>query len=450
MLGLVILLLALYFYFTKAKKHLALFFVFALLTAGFQFIPVHLMILPGFGIGKSYDWMLIFLVIILCVKPSVFFEAALWKEFKHVKLFFLVLVGLLFYSIYIQNVELSISVRVFRNFIFILSVFLFCSLERVEISKVFGLIIYFTSFGALLYCLQNFLHISLLNTVLDDYQPATIDMQVNSGIARYYNLPVYVVPVLFFLLFDDRLVRGKMKWVCISANALAIVFSQHRNLFLSILVCLIIYYVIRHRVSLVKLVVVSILSIFLLVGIDSVLGNRFSEGFTDIKSVLSNGLNENDLMAANMADMSTSEFRFYLFYERWNYVSKDILHSLFGIGLITEDSRVARTLSFNVGGATDETGTISQVDTSDIAWAPLIIYFGVAGSIIFLSVYFNLMVRFYKYRDDKTMIVGFLFLISLFFTSFYSILLISQFTISLLMLFAAYQYKLKSGTTNDQ
>jgi len=449
MVGLFILLLALYFYFEPEKKHLSVFFLFSLLTAGFQCIPVQWIVLPGLGIGKSYDWMLIFLGIIFCLKPAIFLKASLWKEFSHVKLFILVLLGLLFYSIYIQNIEPSISVRVFRNFIFIISIFFFCTLEKIEIKKVFRLIVYFTSFAAFLYCLQNFIHISLLNTVLDNYQPSTMELQVNNGIARYYNLPVYVVPVLFFLLFDDKMVRGKIRWLCMSMNGLAIVYSQHRNLLLSILVCLILYYVIRNRIGIGKLVFVSLLSFISLIGIDSMLGNRFSEGFTEMRGIFNNGLNENDLMAANMADMSTSEFRFYLFYERWNYVTKDLTHSLFGIGLVTEDSRVARSLRFNVGGSTDDTGTIAQVDTSDIAWAPLLIHFGIAGTIIFLSVYFNLLKRFYKYRNDKNMIVGFLFLISLFFTSFYGILMISQFTISLLMLFAAYHYRLKLDTPNE-
>jgi hypothetical protein len=402
-------------------------------------------VLPSAGIWKSYDWFLVFLVAAFIFNPNLFLSRALWREFSNVKIFIGLLVFMIFYSVFIQNIELSIVIRVFRNFIFILSLFLFCPLDKVEMEKVFRWIVYFTSIAAFLYCLQVYTGTTLLNTVLDDYNPPAAEMQVNNGIARYYNLPVYVIPVTFFLLFDRFIVHKRLRWLLAGINVMAIVFSQHRNLLITVLVCVLVYYVMRKKIKFTRIALVSAFGILVLIALDMFIGSRLSAGFNDLKGIMSHGLTANELLAANLGDMSTSAFRFYLFYERWNFITADLTHSIFGLGLITEDSAVAQTLSFNVGGIKDELGSIAQIDTSDIAWAPLILYFGIAGTAIFLSIYLNLLARFYKSRADVKTFVGFLFIISLLFTSFYSITLISQPAICLLMLFAAYQYRRKTS-----
>jgi len=224
-------------------------------------------------------------------------------------------------------------------------------------------------------------------------------------------------------------------------NVLAIVFAQHRNLILAVLVCVLIFYVVRKNISIIRIALICFVSLLLLAGVDKMIDNRLSEGFTDLEHIAANGLSSADLMTAQLGEMSTSEFRFYLFYERINYITRDFWHSLFGIGLITEDSRVVKTLNFNIG-LIDDTGGIIQVDTSDIAWSSMIIYFGIAGTIIFMAIYTGFLKRFYTLRSDSTMMVGFLFIINLLCTSFYGVTIISQPTICLLMLFGAYHYLL--------
>jgi hypothetical protein len=313
--------------------------------------------------------------------------------------------------------------------------------------KVLKWMVIFTSIGSVLYCLQTVVGSSLLNNVTDDYNPSALDLQFNNGVARYYNLPVYVIPVLFLLLFDKSIMDTDLRIAMIVPNIGAIILSQHRNLLIAVIVCCIVYYIISKNLKFGKIALIVCASFALLVGADTLMGNRLSEGLSDVKEIFTNGLTDQELMDADLADMSTSEFRFYLLYERWNYVTRDVQHALFGIGLLTEDSYKVRSLNFNVGGTLDDTGRIAQVDTSDIAWSPLIINFGIAGTLIFLSMYTSILKKFYGLRNSKIMMVGILYIISLFFTSFYSILIMAQSTICFLMLLAAYQFRLKTEAT---
>jgi hypothetical protein len=439
-IGIILLLLAIYYYFEPGKKHLAAVFLFALVTAGFQFLPVSLITLPLLGLSKSYDWLLLFLLVIFCCDRLFLPTKKFGNDSPH-KMVYAVSSLHDIYSVFSEGIELSVSIRVFRNFVFVLSVFVFCSLSTDDITKTFKVIIWCTSLASVLYCLQVVLGVSLLNAVLDDYRPE--DLQVYNGITRYYNTPVFLIPGLFFLLFDTRIAHKRLKWALIFPNVLAIVFAQHRNLILAVLVCVIIFYVVRLKVSVGRIVFTCLLSLILLVGVDKLIDNRLSDGFADLEQIVTNGLSSADLMTAQLGDMSTSEFRFYLFYERINYITRDFWHSLFGIGLITEDSRVVKSLNFNIG-LIDDTGGIIQVDTSDIAWSSMIIYFGIAGTIIFMTIYAGFLRRFYALRSANTMMVGFLFIINLLITSFYSVTIISQPTICLLMMFGAYHYLLSN------
>jgi len=58
MIGLVIFLLAVYFFLYNEKRYISIFCIFMLATSGFQLIPVDLITLPAAGVSKPYDWVL--------------------------------------------------------------------------------------------------------------------------------------------------------------------------------------------------------------------------------------------------------------------------------------------------------------------------------------------------------------------------------------------------------
>ena len=396
--------------------------------------------MPEIGLTKSYDWIIVFLLFALFVHPRAFFDRKRWRQFRWINIFFLFLVLLVFYSIWVQQVELSVSLRVFRNYIFVILVYIFCELSREDIEKVFKWIVYFTSLASVIYCLQLVVGTSLLNNLLDDY--STIDLQVNNGLARYYNIPVLVTPVLFLLLFDKTIVPRRLKWLFALPVFGAVLLSQHRNLLLAILACCFVYYIIQHKIGIPKVAFMLLLSGLVLMGVNKITDNRFSEGFSDLGGMFEKGITRNDIIMADLGQLSTSEFRFYHFYERISFVSENPMRSVFGGGLLSEDSHVVRNLRFNIGLPNDVTD-VTQVDTGDIVWSLLVIHFGLVGTVLFILMYLNILGRFYRARADVKMMVGFLFLLNLLFISFYGMSIVIPPVTCMTMLFVVYQYKLQ-------
>jgi hypothetical protein len=399
------------------------------------------MTLPEAGLTKSYDWLIPFLIFVLLVEPSAFFNRKLWKAFRYINLFFVLLVVLIFYSVYVQKVELSVSLRVFRNYSFVILIYIFCRLNRAYIEKVLRLIVYFTGVASVVYCLQLVVGTSLLNNLLDDY--STIDIQINNGLARYYNIPVLVTPVFFFLLADKTIVAPKLRLVLGFAALAAIILSQHRNLLLAIIACSLVYYIIQHKVGIFKVAMVLGIASLVLTGVNSITDNRFSEGFGDLENMLNNGITRNDIVMADMNLLSTSEFRFYHFYERVSYVLEQPVRSVLGIGLLSEDSYVVKDLHFNIGLPNDM-NDVTQVDTGDIVWSLLVMHLGILGTILFIVMYGNILSRFYRSRADPKMMTGFLFVLNLLFISFYGMVIIIPPVTCMVMLFVVYQYKLQT------
>ncbi|GEO09882.1 hypothetical protein SAE01_23780 [Segetibacter aerophilus] len=94
-------------------------------------------------------------------------------------------------------------------------------------------------------------------------------------------------------------------------------------------------------------------------------------------------------------------------------------------------------MPFNIG-LSDEYGSTYQVDTGDIAWSPLILQFGIFGTIVLVFVYSGFFKKFMLLKEYPLMQTGILYIVALFITSFYSVLIFLPQTICLLMLFVAY------------
>src|SRR5882724_1562941 len=118
MIGLILFILAGYFYLNNERRYVSIFLLFTVASAGFQIIPVEWIIMPGFGVTKPYDWVLIFCGMMFLFFPGLFLKHPLWSTYNNLKYYGIVLLLLLVYSIYLRGVEVSISIRVFRNFIF--------------------------------------------------------------------------------------------------------------------------------------------------------------------------------------------------------------------------------------------------------------------------------------------------------------------------------------------
>lgn len=434
MIGFLCLVLALYYYPGK-RRFFSIWLLFFLATAGFQLVPVNWMVFPKIGITKPYDWVLVFTAIALFFQPKLFLESPVWKHFKLFMLFGLLLVVLLCYSIFIRDIEVSVTLRVFRNFIVFIVLFLFVALELAEFRKVFNWIIYATSIASLVYCLQPLLHMGLLNRI-------TADMGGDEGeaVTRYYNVPVFVYPVVFFLFYSKKFFALPFRKLLLGINLLAILLTQHRNLVLAVAACYFLYLILQNRMKLQHAVLYFALAAAAFIGADTLMDKRFSKGVENISTL---SLNTSEVRYSNIAlsDLSTTRFRQLILTERFQYIMDNEVRAAFGIGLMTDDSKKARPLTFYIGMQDDE-GNISQIANVDIVWASLLLQLGLPGTLLFLMLHLFLLKRFYQWRKDQYLQVGILFLVCLLITSFYGSLIAMPYITCLVMLFAGYYYKL--------
>jgi hypothetical protein len=320
-----------------------------------------------------------------------------------------------------------------------LTLLIFVPLTLPEIKKSFELIIIATSLASLFYCSQLVFNQTFLNKVSSDI----VSFNDRGSIGRYYNLPVFVYPVIFFLFFDKNAFSLKHKTFFLLINGLAILLSQHRNLLLAILVSYFIYIVLTNRFKIQNVIVSAVIVFGMIWGADYIGGNRFSKGFEDLTQA-SLYIARPNFYELQLNELSTTEFRQLLMLERLEYILKDNTSSLFGVGLITEDSRKTKKLNFNVG-VVDEYGDITQVSSSDIVWSVLLLQFGIMGSFVFLLFNLSLLAKFYSKKMDRYMQVGFLYIVCLLITSFYSSTISQPYVTALLMLFAAYHFNLSNS-----
>jgi hypothetical protein len=435
MIGLFCCLAAIYCYFS-GRTGLAVFVLLLLATAGFQMIPVQWMVMKPLGVTKSYDWVLLFTGAILVIRPRVFAAVFVWKHFKVLALYCLFLVVLLGYSIFVKEIEVSVALRVFRNFLFFITLFLFLPLRPADFGKTAQFIVYATSIASVLYCLQPLLHTGLLNKVISD-----LDEDSGQDItSRFYNVPVFVCPALFFLWFPAETFRIRFRYIQLGINVLAVLLTQHRNLIIAVLFCFFGYLILNNKLRLGNAVVYCVLSVFILIGADNFLDKRLSKGLDDLGHTTSVSRQAGQFQAVSLSDLSTTEFRKMLFMERLNFVSRNETRALFGIGLMTDDSKKARSLRFYIG-APDEDGNISQIANIDIAWASMLLQLGIAGSLLFIFLHLYLLKVFFSRRHDPYMQTGIFYIVSLFISSLYGSVIAMPYTMCMTMLFAAYYFQ---------
>ena len=431
--------LALYF-FAGPRRYLSIWLLFFLATAGFQMIPVNWIVLPKAGVSKAYDWVLVFTAIAFFFQPKYFLQSPVWKYFRPYVIFGLLLLVLFVYSIFFRDIEFSVTVRVFRNFIIFIVLFLFVLLELSELRKIFRGIVYATSLASLIYCLQPLLHTGILNMVSSDLSDTS-----GEGVTRFYNVPVFVYPVVFFLFYSKNVFSLQFNRLLLCINLLAILLSQHRNLILAVGICFFLLIYLQGRMKLQYSLHYLMLDIGIVLGADTLKNKRFSKGVENLSTL---PLNTEDIRFSqvSLSELSTTRFRHLILAERFQYIMASETRAALGIGLMTDDSKKATPLKFYIG-IPDDDGNISQIANIDIAWAALLLQLGLPGTLLFCWLHIFLVYKFWRWRGDRCLQIGILYLAGLLITSFYGSMISMPYTTCLVMLFAAYYYQLTQEPT---
>lgn len=405
-------------------------------------MPTSLMELSAAGVSKTYDWVLIYIIALVVIVPRQFFHIAYWSRNKSVALFLFVLLFLAAYSVLYVGVEQKVVIRVLRNYLFFLILIPFLNLPLQDFSKTLRLLVYATSVASLLYCLQPILGQSILTG------GPLEGLSQTAGLARFYNLPFLLIPVIYLLFTKNEQLNVRFYLPLLGINLMAVVFSQHRNLLLTLVICYFLYLLVSGRLKLKSVLVYGIITAGLFIGVDAYFENRFSKGILELTDSAKE-VTPYYLYSTNISEVSTTEFRRLHFLERFYYAQEKVSTSLFGLGFLTEDSWLVNKLAFNIG-LTSEYGEVAQVDTSDIAWSVFVIHFGIIGTLALLYLYIGYAYKFFQMRQEEYCKVGLLYIVTLLIISLYGVEIITPHAITFLMFMAAYLYAVKYSLDKQQ
>ena len=434
MIAIILFLGAIFFYLTD-KKNISLLLFFSLPTSGFQIVPFSLMVLPDVGLNKTYDLGIVFLLFILALEYKKIIHIVRARYYKALLSIFILSSIIFLVSVVVYKYNVATALRPYRSYLFLLSFALFELYSFKDIEKCFKLLIFITFVQSMLYILQNPLGMPLLNSGLAD----DIVEHQTASFTRYYNLPVLLIPSLFYCLLFQKKFIPFIRYIYIASFFAVILLSLHRNLLFATI--LILFFSLLKSSNIKKTITYISVGSLLLLLTYTFLEDRIDEGLKDLQIVNKLQIDNNyGLLNYDAHSTNTSTFRAFHFLERLQYVSDNSMHILFGIGFLTEDAPQAKALHFNVG-LKDESGQIAQINTGDIAWSILILNFGIVGTIVYLLCIIWLLVQFFKLFTFGYAKLCACYILLVLITSFYGTDLISVYCKLMLPLLAVLSRK---------
>lgn len=379
MIALAFFVLLLLFYFSDKRNHYLVLFFF-ILTNGFQLIPSNIWFLGIPFLDKPVDILIMSSVVIFIFSTKAIYRRIVGQPIWTYLLLLIVLMFVSSLRAFTFNVGFADQFRVLRYELLPLIALPFVFFSKDNFVFIFNLLYKITLIQSVVFVLQIISGQILMFTPFAGYD-VVIGSEENTGILRFYNSPVYLTLFFFYSFYKLKLERSQSNFLCFSILLLALIGPLHRSLVISVFLSLLVFnFLFKFRAKNLGVTISFLCCILFLVSIIPGIKERFLTVFDDLETVTSTPfylISERD---------STFAFRFMHLYERFEYLSKDIFRLLFGIGLMPEDIRQAQELPLLVGNYKEDLGGIKKIDTSDIAWSPLILRYGLAG--VFLLIYF--------------------------------------------------------------
>lgn len=234
-----------------------------------------------------------------------------------------------------------------------------------------------------------------------------------TGVLRYYNSPHLLAFFLYMtMLYPLRnYVLNNMAAVAFLA---ALLCTQGRTAISIVLICLLLGYLVRGRLS--GSVRIAIIICLVLLPFTELIISRYEESSTkdDIQAVLNGDFI--DKVKNGEPIEGTLMFRFAWVYERALYMSeRPFSEKIFGLGMISDSQKdvVNSMYHFTVGLIDEETELPVQLGTSDIAYGNMLTQLGYCGGFLLLFIWIRLAILFFKRRKvDSLLLCMSLFVIS--------------------------------------
>jgi len=296
-------------------------------------------------------------------------------------------------------------VRGGRHLFLFLSYFFLRKVSVDDVKWLFRALMVITAIHSILYIIQVLTGLPvLMYDLIAEVDPST-------KILRYYNYPVLLPFFLFITVLFG--INRNQRYIFLTFVLLGTLFlTLGRTYIFLTLFCLFMGFIINKEAS--QIIRASVILIIALLPFAGLIFDRFAGEDTDedISVVLEGGFVDK---VGGYSRGGTMEYRLAWVFERALYLSEQPLsENIFGLGMISDgQSEVVDAMyDFHIGLINDETGSIAQLYTPDIAFGNLLTSYGYVGGVILLLLWLRLLIVFFKQkRGDELLICMFLFLL---------------------------------------
>lgn len=389
MIGILLLIISIYQYiYGKKRWSLLLFFMF--MTNGFRVFTNEIL-----GV-KNAD--LAFIYVIIIGVYSFFKERHILKyEDRTINvcvkcLFVFLLCSVLFSFFYYEFTPFQILQGGRQLFLFV-SYYFLRKTHRDDLYWVINVLYYVTLIHAGLYIVEVLTRLPVL-----PYGEALVDPL--TGVARYYNSPVFLNFFLFLLCIFPDFIRSRNKKVAVLLLLAALFCTQGRSNITLTLGFLLVGLLLKGQTA--KVIKTGLTVCICLLPFSNMLLSRFGNEKGANKGEMEILLTGDfiNYARAGIFPEGTMAYRFAWVAERVIYLNnRPLVENIFGLGMISDSQEVVlRKYNFNLGLTDPETGEPSQLGTPDIAYGNLITKFGYVGGTIVLWLWLYIAVFLYKNR----------------------------------------------------
>lgn len=280
-----------------------------------------------------------------------------------------------------------LAFQAYRRCLTLLMYFVIKQLNSKELFDTIKYTLWIVIISALLYILQP-LGIHL-------YQGGQDETFYAGEMTRYRNAPNYIHFFILFLLFSNFKISTARKYICLLILLCGLILPMSRTSIFTLGVVIIVYLLSQREMKAVFGLTIVCLIAFAIFGSYW----EYRMGSTDTS---------NDIMSAlsmrNYKDYDgsggTFQFRIAMLMERIDYLWKS-QNIWFGIGFPHELSAYTRShFNFMVGTSLNtEYGMLRcYIETPDISWVTLLMRLGLIGIILYMSMFFYMCKRFFKFH----------------------------------------------------
>ena len=313
---------------------------------------------------------------------------------------FLVFFVFEFLYAYLTNVDtIGNILAVSRDYLYALTYFVFRKSPVEELQKGIRLIFKGVILACILFVTQYFTHLELTNSYV-------AETNILAGNYRMQSTPPFIDLILLTVLLYLRKMRGKLMVIVLLFGIFLI--SQNRTPIIALFLEIGLFILFARRTKYKLPIMIAAMVAFPFV--NSLLSSRSSEegGVSNMEVPVFTYISQGDFQG--LASQSTFMFRIALIAERADYLISNPEKLLLGIGPMHEDT-AQKHFNFRIGTANIDShnqARISQLDSIDTVWGPILIRYGFIGLILHISAVVWMILAYYKKRENPIMMLGFL------------------------------------------